>query len=365
MVVLQLGESLRCNEMDLEMTLFVTGGTGFVMSVLVREWLDRDPQARAVILDRSGLDDMAERYFAPVRDRLTVLKADILDSKQWSSELDGHDISLVVHGATITPISRGSVTEAQRQPEAEDPARIVDVNLTGTVRVLEWARAKPLVKRFVYVSSGAIYRHHGPDWAGEPLPEDGYVAPLTLYGISKFASEMVVNRYADLFGISALSVRLASVYGPMDRATTSRNFRHVPNRVAHMALAGEVIRPNSLEPVGDYAHSSDVAQAIIALLIAPRLRYRHYNIGSGVTSTIGDVINWAQEKIPDLMVEVSPPETANIIQDTALKDGMWGAYDLARIERDTAWRPRPVKEAFHDYMQWIVANESNAPGEGL
>jgi len=350
--------------MDLEMTLLVTGGTGFVMSVLVREWLDRDPAARAVILDRSGLDAMAERYFAPVRDRLTVIAADILDSDQWAGLLDAHSISAVVHGATITPISRGTATEAKRQPEAEDPARIVDVNLMGTVRLLEWARSKPSVKRFVYVSSGSVYRHHGPDWAGEPLPEDGYVAPLTLYGISKFASEMVVNRYADLFGLSALSVRLASVYGPMDRATESRNFRHVPNRIAHMALSGEVIRPNSLEPVGDYAHSGDVAKAIVALLSAPRLRYRHYNIGSGVTSTIGDVIGWARERVPGLQVEVSPHDTANVIQDTALKDGMWGAYDLARIERDTDWRPRSGKEAFHDYMDWIVANESAASGEG-
>lgn len=346
------------------MTLLVTGGTGFVMSVLVKEWLERNPTARAVILDRSKLDAMAEHYFAPVRDRLTVISADILDPAQWSGKLNEFDISAVVHGATITPISRGSAAEAKRQPEAEDPARIVDVNLMGTVRMLEWARTRPSVKRFVYVSSGSVYRHHGPDWAGEPLPEDGYVAPLTLYGISKFASEMVVNRYADLFGLSALSVRLASVYGPMDRATESRNFRHVPNRVAHMALAGEVVRPNSLEPVGDYVQSTDVASAIIALLAAPRLRYRHYNIGSGATSTIGDIVDWARERVPGLKVEVSPHDTANVIQDVALKDGMWGAYDIARIERDTDWRPRPAKQAFHDYMDWIAANEPAAMTEG-
>ena len=76
----------------------------------------------------------------------------------------------------------------------------------GTVALLEWARAGRPVERFIYVSSGSVYRHHGPDWSGEPLPEDGYVAPVTLYGISKFASEMIVNRYADLFGLSAASV---------------------------------------------------------------------------------------------------------------------------------------------------------------
>jgi UDP-glucose 4-epimerase len=345
------------------MTLLVTGGTGFVMSVLARTWLERDPQARVVILDRAGLDAMAERYFAPVRDRLSVVTADICDPSQWEAALDRHDIRHVVHGATVTPISRGSATEAKRQPEAEDPARIVDVNLMGTIRILEWVRARPSVQRLVFVSSGSVYRHHGPDWTGEPLPEDGYVAPLTLYGISKFASEMVVNRYADLFGLSAASVRLASVYGPMDRATESRNFRHVPNRVAHMALAGETIRPNSLEPVGDYVSSTDVADAIIALISAERLRYRHYNIGSGETATIGDVIAWAKERKPELTVGVSSGETANVIQDVSLKDGMWGAYDIARIERDTGWRPREAKRAFHDYMDWIAENEFQAGGK--
>jgi UDP-glucose 4-epimerase len=340
------------------MTLLVTGGTGFVMSVVAREWLDRDPVARAVILDRSGLDAMAERFFAPVRDRLAVITADIRDPTGWADALNRHQITAIVHGATITPISRGTAAEAQRQPEAEDPAGIVEVNLMGTVRMLEWARSRPGIKRFVYVSSGAVYRHHGPDWSGEPLPEDGYVAPLKLYGISKFASEMVVNRYADLFGLSAISIRPASVYGPMDRATESRNFRHVPNRIAHMALAGETIRPNSLEPVGDYILSTDVARAIIALIEAPRVRYRHYNIGSGVTVTIGDIISWARERVPGLKVEVSPGDEANIVQDPALKNGMWGAYDLARIERDTGWRPQAVKQGFFDYMDWIVANES-------
>ncbi|CAM5776770.1 oxidoreductase [Labrys miyagiensis] len=338
------------------MTLLVTGGGGFVMSVVAGEWLARDPANRAVILDRGALDAAAERYFQPVRDRLTVIEGDVRGDNAWEA-LDGLGITAVVHGATVTPISRGSAAEAKRQPEAEDPARIVEVNLMGTVRALEWARRSAGLKRFVYVSSGSVYRHHGPDWQGEPLPEDGYVAPLTLYGISKHASEMVVNRYADLFGLSALSVRLSSIYGPMDRVTASRSFRHVPNRVAHMALAGDVIRPNSLDGAGDYLSSVDVAGAILSLIDAPALRYRHYNVASSVISTTGDFIRWAAEKVPHLHCEVTAEADANIVQDTALRDGMWGAYDIARLERDTGWRPRPPQEAFHAYMDWIVQNE--------
>lgn len=339
------------------MTLLVTGGTGFAMSVVAKAWLDSGPSAKAVILDRAGLDAAAKKYFASVADRLTVIVADILEPSAWKPRLSGHTITAVVHGATITPISRGSATEARREPEREDPARIVDVNLMGTVRILDWARQQRELKRFIYVSSGAVYRHHGPDWSGEPLPEDGYVAPLKLYGISKFASEMIVNRYRDLFGIPAVSVRLSSVYGTMDRATESRNFRHVPNRIAHMALEGETIRPTNLEAIGDYVHSEDVARAVIALIEAPELHYRTYNIGSGMSISIGNFIKFAAEKVPALRWELSGFETCNIDQNPGLSTGMWGVYDLARIIADTGWRPRPVRDAFHGYMDWIEAFE--------
>jgi UDP-glucose 4-epimerase len=69
------------------------------------------------------------------------------------------------------------------------------------------------------------------------------------------------------------------------------------------------------------------------------------------------IIDWARERVPGLVAEISGPDTANIIQDTALKTGMWGAYDIARIERDTDWRPRSGKEAFHAYMDWIAEYE--------
>ena len=71
---------------------------------------------------------------------------------------------------------------------------------------------------------------------------------------------------------------------------------------------GETIRPNSLDAVGDYLSAVDVAHAVHALIDAPALRYRHYNIASGVTTTIGEIIGWAAEKVPGLSFEVSPDE---------------------------------------------------------
>ena len=338
------------------MTLLVTGATGFVMSVLGRHWLEADSSERLVVLDASPPDAAAARYFEPVADRVDIVVGDVTRPDAWHHALAAHDISHVVHGATVTPLSRGTLAEARLEPEARSPARIIDVNVMGTVAMLEWARTRPSLARFVYVSSGAVYRNHGPDRPGEPLPEDGYVMPRRLYGISKMTSELIAERYAELFGLSIASVRPSSVFGTMDRATASRNFRHVPNRIAHLAVEGRpCVRVNTLAAVGDYIHAEDVARAITALLKASTLRYAAYNIAAGATASIGDLVGWAAEKCPGFSAEVCADADADIVQDPALKDGMWGAYDISRLTAETGWRPRPVRDSLHDYMDWIAA----------
>jgi UDP-glucose 4-epimerase len=343
------------------MTLLVTGATGFAMSVLGRVWLDADPAARLVILDSAPLDAAAQRYFAPVMDRMTVVVADVTQPLTWQAALAGCGVRYAVHGATVTPLSRGTAAEARREPEAENPARIIDVNVMGTIAVLEWARAQASLKRFIYVSSGAVYKHNGPDRPGEPLPEDGYVMPRRLYGISKLASELITERYGDLFGLSTASVRPSSVYGTMDRVTASRNFRHVPNRIAHIALEGTGrVRVNTLDAIGDYLHVEDLAHGIISLLRAPQLHYSAYNVAYGRAVSIREMVGWAAEKVPGFSAEVSAADQADILQDPNLKDGMWGAYDISRITCETGWKPRPMRTAMHAYMDWIVAQRSGS-----
>jgi nucleoside-diphosphate-sugar epimerase len=344
------------------MKLLVTGATGFVMSVVGRTWLDADPRARLVVLDAAPLDAAAQRYFAPVSARLEVIVADVTRPESWLPAVGGQDITHVVHGATVTPISRGTASQARVEPEAENPARIIDVNVMGTVAVLDWARRQRPQPRVLYVSSGAVYLNHGPDRPGEPLPEDGYVGPRRLYGISKLASELIADRYQELFGLSTASVRPSSVYGTMDRVTASRNHRHVPNRIAHLALDGVPrVKVNTLEAVGDYVHSEDVARAILSLLLAPALRYGAYNVAAGTTASIAELVRWAAEKVPGFGAEVVAAADADILQDPSLRDGMWGAYDVSRLMAETGWKPRPTREALHAYMDWIVA-ERRATG---
>src|SRR3989440_5724329 len=224
------------------------------------------------------------------------------------------------------------------------------------------ATPTPDLKEVHLVRLGCSLKHPRAGRPGEPLPEDGYVMPRRLYGISKLASELITERYGDLFGLSTASVRPSSVYGPMDRVTASRDFRHVPNRIAHMALDGvERVRVNTLDAVGDYIHVEDVASAIVSLLRAPRLRYSAYNIACGATASVGDMVGWAAEKVRGFRAEIVPPEQADIVQDPRLKDGMCGAHDVSRIFSETGWKPRPMRSALHAYMDWIAAERSSTP----
>ena len=135
------------------MRVLVTGGGGFVMSNVVRALLSRDDEARAVVLDLGGRDEAAAEFLAPFTHRIDWVGGDIREESVVERAFSFGEITHVVHGATLTHFGDW---------EREDPGRFMDVNVMGTIRLLERARRAAGLQRFVYVSSGAVY--------GEPVP---------------------------------------------------------------------------------------------------------------------------------------------------------------------------------------------------
>jgi nucleoside-diphosphate-sugar epimerase len=344
------------------MTILITGGNGFVMSNLVLHWLSTDPSERAVILDSSAPDPLLRRFLAPVLDRVSWVQASILDPAAWAPALAGRGIDRVVHGATVTPHAYVAADGMRHDPERDNPRRIMEVNLMGTVALLDWARAVPGLARFLLVSTGSVYGDEGPEVPGEPLPEEGWVAPATLYGISKHAAEMVARRYGELYALPVVSVRLASVYGPMDRYTEARHVRCMPWRVAHLALAGEELRAASYQAVGDWIHAGDVAAAIALLLRAPAPRHPVYNIGAGRAETVGTLIALARERLPVSARETT--EDPNLPGDPARRAGQWGAYDIGRLRDELGWQPAPLRQRLQEYIEWISEFEPETVKQG-
>ena len=140
------------------------------------------------------------------------MEGDILNRQTLSEAARRtQDIDKIIHAAVYTG-TRPDVEKA-------DSHRIVDINTRGTLNLLDLARQLS-VKRFVYVSSGGVYA--GKRLAGVPLREDMALFPINLYDITKYACEMLSERYGNLHGFETASVRLSAPYGPMERVTGHR-----------------------------------------------------------------------------------------------------------------------------------------------
>ena len=175
------------------MAVLVTGGTGFVGANIVKELAQRGYEV--VSLDVVPADDLTHRFLAPWAAKVTWLEGDILDRQALDQA--SHSVTEIVHAATYTPY--GDI-------EKDDAGRVVDINLAGTGNMLELAHQLK-ARRFVYISSAGVYQAHPP--TTEPMREDTPLSPRGIYSITKYASEGLTQRYADLFGLETTSLRLA------------------------------------------------------------------------------------------------------------------------------------------------------------
>lgn len=334
--------------------LLVTGGGGFVLSHLARRWAALDSGGRVIVLDAAELDEPARAFLAPAGERLAFLRGSVTDPAAWQAlaEHPWRDaITHVVHGAAVTSFARlrqagglGAVVPA------------LETNITGTARALAFAETLPGLQRFVCCSSGSVYARHGRQAAGQPLPEDGSVGPSGFYAITKLVGEMLTAQAAEDCGLPALSVRFSSVYGPMDRATPSRDVDCAPKRMLHLHRAGKPVRISGSAAMGDYIHAADVAAAMIALLTCARPRHPTYNIALGEFVTLRDLAEAVSDAVPGFEFAETAPDQADVRGDPNRSDGCWGAYDISRMVADTGWRPRPLAEALADYAQWLDEN---------
>ncbi|MGI9013102.1 MAG: NAD-dependent epimerase/dehydratase family protein [Phycisphaerales bacterium] len=178
--------------------VLVTGGAGFIGSHLVDALVSLGARVRVIDDLSNGLASNLEQH---ARSAVDVVEASILDDAALKGAMAG--CSHVFHQAAL-----GSVPMS-----VERPADFHDVNTTGTLRVLEAAKAGGAVKRIVYAGSSSAYG----DAAALPKREDMLPAPLSPYATSKLAGEYLMQSHAACYPIQTISLRYFNIFGPRQR----------------------------------------------------------------------------------------------------------------------------------------------------
>lgn len=242
----------------------MTGAAGLIGGAVTRLLLARGHYVVAC-------DDHSIGTWRDADARLTWEDLDVA-SAHAVERLSQHTVDVVVHCAAH-PGGRSNA----------EPTADVRVNGLGSMQVFEWCARNGIP--VVYLSSSAVY---GEQPVGL-ISETAVPSPGTIYAVCKVACENFLRVLGAEYGLEWTVLRLFATYGPGHRPSTAQG---IVNVLLTQLLAGDhVVVRGSLARVRDLIYVDDAAEAIVTCLGEPRVRGRVLNVGSGVGTTVGQVLD--------------------------------------------------------------------------
>ncbi|MET0967713.1 MAG: NAD(P)-dependent oxidoreductase [Tardiphaga sp.] len=320
------------------MTTLITGGAGFIgLAIAERLIADGEP---VVLFDLAAPDDDA--LARPELGGVPLVTGDIRSTDDIDRALASAAFDRVIHTAAMTP-------NAQRERDAA--RQIVDVNIGGTVNLLERVAARPDITRVTVLSSVAVYGFGQPAASGLFEEDLSPPAPAALYGITKLASEQAALRIADLRDLDVRVVRLGPVYGVWERHTAVRDALSPHHQIIAAARAGrEVVLPRTM--AGDWIYSRDAARGIAAVSNGAGLIHGIYHVSGGVITDLPQCCAIVAEQFRGFRWKLAASEAEGNIVYGLPKDR--APLNVARLAGDTGWRPQyDLAAGMHDYLAWF------------
>ena len=291
------------------MIFLVTGAAGFIGSALCQRLLSLGHRV-------VGYDNLSRGRRANLPPDVHLVEGDIRDLGGLEATVSRWKPECLVHLAAMHFI-----------PDCiARPQETIDVNVSGTRRVLESCRGSS-VRRFVYASSAAVYAPTDAPCVEDATP----LRPLEVYGESKVAAEQLVAAFHDETGTSTSILRLFNAIG---RNETNP---HVLPHILESLQTSDVIELGNTAPRRDYIDTRDVAEAILAVAGTSH-GFHTFNVGTGVARSVAEIV----ELLGGIL-----DRPVTVVQDSQrvrASERMVLVADIERIRRATSWSPQVALE---------------------
>ena len=329
--------------------ILVTGAAGFIGFHVARRLA---ASGRGVI----GIDNL-NAYYDPAlkqarlaelarHDAFRFHKLDLNDRDGVAALFAEYRFTHVVHLAAQAGV-RHSLTA---------PHDYIDSNITGFLNVLEGCRHVQS-RHLLYASSSSVY---GANTAMPFRVSQNVDHPLSLYGASKKANELMAHAYAHLFALPATGLRFFTVYGPWGRPDMAMWL------FADAILAGRPIKLfNGGDMKRDFTYVDDVAIAVVKLIDHPavgneawsgddpdpatsRAPWRIYNIGNHTPVDLMDVVRLLEEALGKTALKELLPMQPGDVQATCA--------DVEALQKAVGFAPNtPIADGIHRFIDWFRA----------
>ena len=312
------------------MRILVTGGAGFIGSHL-SETLIRNGEHRLTIIDNFDpfyASSIKEKniFWLIQQPQVTFIKGDIRSIPDFESQLD-ESYDAIIHLAA----------KAGVLPSIKDPIGYEDVNVKGTLQLLELARRKN-IKQFVFCSSSSVYGvNPKTPWS----ESDPVLLPISPYASSKVSAELAGYTYSHLYDIRFIALRLFTVYGPRQRPDLAIH------KFARMIMNDQPITMyGDGSTLRDYTNVADIVQGITKALQYDKSNFEIMNLGNNSPVRLSELIAGIETALGKKAIIERLPEQPGDVPVTFA--------DIRKAGELIGYKPNvSLQDGLNEFCRWL------------